>query len=301
MVKPGNPAPVAASVAFLRIARFDGRGVAEQAALKSHVEERVRLAIARVPPGERLGFDAEDGVALVHFGEPLRAYELAKELCDKPGEEAVQVGLNHGPLAVTGRDADAKVFGDGLAAAAAAARFAPPGRLFVTSGFAAALEATRPDRAMELAPAGEYTDTRVRLHAFYTPDPERRAVRRNRFAAYALAGMLGILVLGVAGREAIRRYFPPRPAVVFLDVKPRGFVTVDGISHGKAPPLQQVELPPGRHRIRITHERQPPLEFSVDLAPGEQMTVSHTFGKEAPKVTAGGLWRDLKRKFGFGP
>ena len=91
------------------------------------------------------------------------------------------------------------------------------------------------------------------------------------------------------------------PPVYYAVHKPRGFVTVDGISHGKAPPLQQVELPPGRHRIRITHERQPPLEFSVDLAPGEQMTVSHTFGKEAPKVTAGGLWRDLKRKFGFGP
>lgn len=301
MVTPRAPAPVAASVAFLRIARFDGRSVVEQASLKSHVEERVRLAIARVPPGQRLVLDAEDGIALVHFGDPVRAYELARDLCDKPGEDAVQVGLNHGPLAVTGRDADAKVFGDGLAAASAAARFAPPGRLFVTSGFAAALEATRPDRAMELAPAGEFTDTRVRMHAFYTPDPSRRAVRRNRLAAYALAGMLGILVLGVAGREAIKRYFPPRPALVVLDVKPRGFVTVDGISHGRTPPLQQVELPPGRHRIRITGERQPPLEFSVDLAPGEQMTVSHTFGKDPPKDTAGSLWRDLKRRFGVGP
>jgi len=295
------PAPVAASVAFLRIARFDGRGVAEQAALKAHVEERVRISIARVPPGERIVLDAEDGVALVHFGDPLLAYELAKELCDKPGEEAVQVGLNHGPLAVTGRDADAKVFGDGLAAASAAARFAPPGRLFVTSGFAAALEATRPDRALELAPAGEYTDTRVRMHAFYTPDPARRAVRRNRLAAYALAGMLGILVLGVVGREAVKRYFPPRPAVIVLDVKPRGFVTVDGISHGRTPPLQQVELPPGRHRIRITSERQPPLEFSVDPAPVEKKTVSHTFGKDAPKDPAGSLWRDMKRRFGISP
>jgi hypothetical protein len=294
------PAPVAASVAFLRVARFDERSVVEQAALKTRLEQRVRLCLAAVPPEERIVLDAEDGVALVCFGEPVRALDLARELCDEPGEEAVQVGLNHGPLAVTGRDADAKVFGDGVAAAAAAARFATPGRLFVTSGFAAALEATRPDRAAELAPAGEYTDARVRLHSLYTPDPERRAARRNRLAAYALAGMLGILVLGVAGREAIRRFFPPRPATVFLEVKPRGFVTVDGISHGRTPPLERIELPPGRHRIRVTSERQPALEFSVDLGPGERMTVTHTFGKDAPREAPGSFWRDMKRRLGFG-
>lgn len=294
------PAPVAASVAFLRLSRFDALAVVEQAALKSRLEQRVRLALAALAPGERIVLDAEDGVALVYFGEPVRALALAQELCGGPGDESVQGGLNHGPLAVTGRDVDAMVFGDGVAAAAAAARFAPPGRLFVTSGFAAALEATRPDRAAELAPAGEYTDTRVRLHAFYTHDPARRATRRHRMAAYALAGILGILVLGVAGREAMRAFFPPRPATVFLDVKPRGFVTVDGISHGRTPPLTAIDLPPGRHRLRITNERQPPLEFSMDLAPGEQVTVTHTFGKEASAATPGSLWRDVKRRLGFG-
>lgn len=295
-----TPAPVAANVAFLRIARLDTLGVAEQAALKTRLEQRVRLAIAALPPGDRIVLDAEDGVALVQFGDPSRALDLARELRDPAGEEWIQAGINHGPIAVTERGADAKVFGDGVAAAAAAARFAPPGQLFITSGFAAALEATRPDRAAELAPAGEYTDTRVRLHAFYTADPARRAARRNRLAAYALAGMLGILVLGVAGREGIRRYFPPRPATVFLDVKPRGFLTVDGISHGRTPPLAQVELPPGRHNIRITNERQPPLDLWVDLAPGEQMTVTHTFGRDESRDSGGNLWRNLKRRFGFG-
>lgn len=293
---PRQPVPVAAGVAYLRLAGFDGLAVAAQAALKTRLEARVRHALDTLAPDERIVLDAEDGVAIVHFGEPVRALALAQALRD----DSVQAGLNHGPLAVTGRDADARVFGDGIAAAAAAARFAPPGRLFVTSGFAGALEATRPDRAAELAPAGEYTDTRVRLHAFYTPDPERRATRRHRMAAYALAGILGILVLGVAGREAMRTFFPPRPATVFLDVKPRGFVTVDGISHGRTPPLTAIDLPPGRHRLRITNERQPPLEFSMDLAPGEQVTVTHTFGKEAGAATPGSLWRDVKRRLGFG-
>ena len=298
---PTSPAPVAASVAFLRIPRFDERSVVEQAALKERLEDRVRLSLAVVPPADRVVLDAEDGLALVCFGDPGRALDIAQELCDQPGEESVQVGLNHGPIAVTGRDADAKVFGDGVASAAAAARFAPSGKLLVTSGFAAALEATRPDRALELAPAGEYTDTRVRLHALYTPDPGRRGVRRNRLAAYALAGMLGILVLGIAGRAAVRQFFPPRPATVLLEVKPRGYLAIDGISHGLTPPLQRVDVPPGRHRIRITAERQPPLEFAVDLAPGEQMTVTHTFGKEAPQDSPGGFWREFKRRLGIGP
>lgn len=297
---PTRPAPVAASVAFLRLVGFDGLPVAGQASRKSRLEERVRLAIAAMPADERIVLDAGDGLALVHFGEPVRALALAEELCGPPGDTSVQAGLNHGPLAVTGRDVDARVFGDGIAAAAAAARFAPPGRLFVTSGFAAALESTRPDRAAELAPAGEYTDTRVRLHAFYTRDPARRATRRHRMAAYALSGILGILVLGVAGREAIRTFFPPRPATVFLEVKPRGFVTVDGISHGRTPPLASLDLPPGRHRIRVTAERQPPLEVSMDLAPGEQVTLTHTFGKDSAPASSGTFWRDLKRRLGFG-
>jgi hypothetical protein len=224
---------------------------------------------------------------------------MAQALRAAPGEEPLKVGVNHGPIAVTGRDAGAMVFGDGLAAAATAAGFATTERLLVTAPFAKMLEATRPDRSAELAPAGEFTDGRVRLHTFYTPEPRRLIERRNRLAIYALVGMLGILLLGVAGHEVNHRYFPPRPAVVEFDVKPRGDVVIDGLSHGRTPPLREVELPPGRHHVRIRNGNYPPLDIRMSLEPGERMTITHSFSGERTPDKPRSLWRDLRRSLGF--
>jgi hypothetical protein len=291
--------PVFANIAFLRIARFGERPVAEQAALKQRLEERLRAAIAGLPPADRIVLDAPDGAGIVHFGDPVRALDIVQGLRDGPEGGMLQAGLNHGPIAVTARDAGGRVFGDGIASAAAAAGFAAGGGLLVTAPFARMLEATRPDRAAELAPAGEFTDARVRLHAFYTPDPRRLAARRNRLAAYALAGILGILLLGVAGREVNRRYFPPRPAVVEFDVKPRGEVLVDGIRHGSLPGLKEVELRPGRHHLRVQNAGHPPLDLVVNLEPGERMTVTHTFASPRAPAKPRGFLEDIRRRLGF--
>ena len=191
--------PVFANIAFLKIARFDERPVVEQARLKDRLEARVRAAIAGVPAADRIVLDAGDGIALVVFGEPSRALDIAQSLHPERGEAPLKVGLNHGPIAVTGRDAAAMVFGDGLSGAASAAGFAADERVLVTAPFAKMLEATRPDRAAALAPAGEFTDTRVRQHTFFTPEPRRLTARRNRLGAYALAGILGILAARCRG------------------------------------------------------------------------------------------------------
>jgi hypothetical protein len=291
--------PVFANIAFLRIARFGERSVVEQAGLKERLEARVRDAIAGIPAGDRIVLDAHDGVALVLFGEPIRMLDIAEALHAAQGQEPLRIGVNHGPIAVTARGPGAMVFGDGISAAAAAAGFATDKRLLVTAPFAKMMEATRPDRAAELAPAGEFTDARVRLHAFYTPEPERLVAPRNRLAAYALAGILAILLLGIGGREVNRRYFPPRPAVVEFEVKPRGEVVVDGFSYGRTPPLREVELPRGRHRIEVRNAGSPPLDISVNLEPGERMTVTHTFATERSAAKPGGFWRDLRRSLGF--
>lgn len=291
--------PVFANIAFFRIADFDGRPVAVQAHLKEGLEDRVRAAIAELPAAERIVLDAADGIALVILGEPARALDIAQSLRTGTGNERLQVGVNHGPVAITARDAGAMVFGDGLGGAAAAAGFATDGRLLVTVPFAKMLEATRPDRAYELVPAGEFTDARVRLHAFYTPEPQRLLARRNRFAAYALAGMLGILLLGIVARQVNVRYFPPRPAIVEFIVKPHGYVVVDGIAHGRAPPLRDLELSPGRHHVQVRNGGYPPLDFRVNLEPGERMTVTHSFAGEREMAKPGGFWRDLRRNLGF--
>src|ERR1700682_2597825 len=52
--------PVHANVAFLRIAQFDTRPVAEQAMLKEKLEARAKAATAGIPEADRIVLDAAD-------------------------------------------------------------------------------------------------------------------------------------------------------------------------------------------------------------------------------------------------
>lgn len=292
-----NPNPVYASVAIARIPQFQERTVVEQAALKEALEVHARTVIAPLEAHERAVLDVDDGLALVLFGEPARALDVAQALQRSPEEAPLQVGLNFGPLALSSRAADAYVLGDGLNAASAASRFAAPRQLLVTQDFAHALDARDPARAEGLAPAGDFTDTRVRLHSLYTPDATKRKARWRRAAALGVGGVVAILLLGVVARYVGHLLFEPEPAVVTLAVKPRGEVSVDGMHQGRTPPLTRLELKPGRHVVIVRHAGYPPLELAVDLKPGERMTISHSFTapRGEPKRD---FWRDLKRRFG---
>ena len=288
--------PVFANVAVLRIADFDARGVSDQAARKEKLERATREALGALAKEDRVVLDADDGLAVVVFGDPARALRLAEAVC---GPEEVQGGVNHGPLALTSRGSDARVFGDGLAAAFAAARFAAPGQVLVTREFAHVLGRLNPERAAELTSAGDFTDTRVRQHTFFTRDARRGAIHRRRMAAYALGGVLAILLLGVGAREAKVRLIPPPPAVVSFNVKPRGEVVVDGMLRGRVPALKELEIPPGKHLIQIQHPGASVFEATLELKPGERRTITHTFvvaprrPAEPPKTD---FWKELKKK-----
>ncbi len=283
--------PVYASVAYFRIPQFDSRAVSEQASLKESLEARLREALAWVPPQDCLVLDADEGAAVVLFGAPARALDLARAVHAK---QPLHAGLNYGPLALSARGADARVIGDGLVGAAAAARFAQPEKLLVTQDYARALEATSPERAGDLEPAGEFTDTRVRLHSFFTPDPRRAVARRRKLLAAGASGVVVILLLGVVAREGYRRLFPPSPALLKLQVKPRGEIFVDGVSRGLTPPITQIQVAPGKHVVQIRAPGQPSVEIPLELQPGEQVTLTHTFGTgQKPS-----FWRELKRRFG---
>ena len=298
---PAAANPVYANVAFLRIPQFDALPVSKQAALKELLEGRTRAALGAVPAADRVVLDADDGLALVLFGDPARALGLVQAIQAGSDAPPVQAGLNYGPLALAMRGSDARVFGDGLTAAAAAARFAPPQKVLVTQDFAKTLEHRSPERAMELASAGDFTDTRVRLHSFLTPDPKVRAARRRRVLALGGAGVAAILGLGLAAREARRLLFTPLPAVVKFVVKPRGDVYVDGMLKGRTPPVQEIEIAPGQHLVQIRSPGSPTLEVALDLKPGERTTIAHTFVRPAPKPKPQeqpDFWRDLRRKFG---
>jgi len=293
--------PIQAHVAFLRIPGFQHRSVAEQASLKDRLESRVRAAIGAVDDSDRLVLDAEDGVALVLFGDAARALRIAQSL---RGEEAfLQVGLNHGPIARTDGAAHAAVFGDGLAAASAAAHFATPERILATEEFRRRLEQASPEVAADLVSAGDFTDARLRNHSLFTPDPKRGATRRRRYIARLAAGVAAILVLGVAVRAGHRVFFPPKPAVIVFAVKPRGEVFVDGISQGRTPPLLRIPIEAGRHTVVIRNPGSPAFQTSLDLHAGEETTITHTFVTRRPTAPADkgespGFWRDLRRRFG---
>lgn len=289
---PANP--VHASVAFARVSQFEALSVSEQAARKQALESRVLAALADVPTAERIVLDAEEGLAVVLFGEAERALDVAQAI---PGPGLpLQVGLNYGPLALTSRGADSRVFGDGLSEAVSAARFADAGQVLVTEAFGKTLEAHDPERATELASAGEFTDTRVRQHRFLAPDPQRRAARRRRLSIYAGGGAIIILLIGVLGRDIYQPMFQSRPAIVKLEVRPRGEVFVDGVSKGRVPPLTQLELPPGTRRIQIRQAGYRPYDATHDLKPGQRVTITHTLARQPEKKPEPDFWRDLKRK-----
>ena len=288
--------PVHASVAFLRIPQFESLPVAEQAAHKALLEDRVRAAIARLDGAARLVLDAEDGLAVVFFGEPGHAMDAALAV-QPPGSTPLQAGLNYGPLALAARGSDTRVFGDGLSEAASAARFAAAGGLLATESYAKALRASAPERAEELVHAGDFTDTRVRMHAFFTPDPQRRIVRRRRLTVFALGGTILILLLGVVGRDIYQPLFRSRPAIVKLEVKPpRGEVFVDGNSVGTIPQVTQFEVAPGKHRVSVRSPGVKAYEVTVDLQPGQRITLTHTF--PPPPARKPDPWRDFRRRFG---
>ena len=289
--------PVYANVAFLRIPGFGSRPVAEQAGLKEGLETRAKLALEALPSDERAVLDAEDGLAIILFCDAARALDVAQVIHAASSDSPLQTGLSYGPLAMTSRGSEGRIFGDGLAAAAAAARFASPEKLLVTAEFAKALQHQNPARAAALAMAGDFTDTRVRQHSFYTPDAKLGSLYRRRMLAYGVGGVAGILLLGVAGREAHKRLFPPLPAVIRLTVKPRGEIFVDGVSRGYSPPLQEIEVAAGKRVVQVRNAGYPPLEIMLELRPGERTTVAHTFTRPAQQPRPD-FWRDLKKKFG---
>lgn len=290
--------PVHAHVAFLRIPRFDARPPQEQASLKEKLEDRVLAATAALDPVDRMMLDADDGLALVLFGDAERALRIGQAIQGGPGDCEVQVGLNYGPLALTSSGKEVRVFGDGLSAAAVAARFAESGKILITEAFAKILRSCAPEAARELASAGEFTDASVRQHSFFTPDSRLRARRQRRLGLYAIGGVVAILLVGVIGRDVYQTMAQARPAIVRLDVKPRGEVFVDGVSLGRTPPLMQIEVAPGTRRVQIRNPGYRSAELTLDLKPGQHTTLTQNLVRQ-PQPPRPDPWRDFKKKFGF--
>ena len=67
------------------------------------------------------------------------------------------------------------------------------------------------------------------------------------------------------------------PAVLSLAIAPWGQIYVDGRSRGVSPPLQELELAPGRHRIEVRNSAAPAHVVTVNVKSGERLRIKHKF------------------------
>src|SRR3954471_11829840 len=102
---PANP--VHAYVAYLRVPGFEALAASEQARRKERLEDAILDAVSALALADRVVLDADDGLALVLFGDAERALDVAQDL--RRDVAALHVGLNYGPLALTSQGADGRV------------------------------------------------------------------------------------------------------------------------------------------------------------------------------------------------
>jgi len=100
--------------------------------------------------------------------------------------------------------------------------------------------------------------------------------------AAAVAAGEGAAAEGAEAAEAQAGETPPEepPAtsvVVRVHVQPWGEVLIDGRSRGISPPLTELTLAPGRHRVTIRNPAAPDYETSVNVSPGGSASISHVF------------------------
>jgi len=70
---------------------------------------------------------------------------------------------------------------------------------------------------------------------------------------------------------------PPASVAVRVHVQPWGEVLVDGRSRGISPPLTELTLSPGRHRVTIRNPAAPDYETTINVSAGGSAAISHVF------------------------
>jgi serine/threonine-protein kinase len=65
---------------------------------------------------------------------------------------------------------------------------------------------------------------------------------------------------------------------VRVAITPWGNVEVDGAAVGTAPPLNELTLPEGAHQITVRNADFPPYTTTINVVPGQPVTLRHRFG-----------------------
>jgi class 3 adenylate cyclase len=70
---------------------------------------------------------------------------------------------------------------------------------------------------------------------------------------------------------------PAQPALASFTILPWGEVYIDGKLHGVSPPLREIELKPGRHKIEVRNAGFQSYVEVVDVKPGSRIRIRHRF------------------------
>ncbi len=195
---------VFASVVFLKVHDFGRRAVVEQTRLRAQLEAVVAVVLPELKEDARIVLDAADGVALVVLDDPRGALRLAERtLAAGAAGLPLSIGINHGAVKQSGKGKNEGLLGDGIAVAAAIAELAGPQKLLLTRDFRQALEDAAPGAESVLTTAGTHTDSSLRAHQLYRPDPRGAARRGARYAAATVAAVIALAGGGVAYRISI--------------------------------------------------------------------------------------------------
>ena len=268
-----------ASVVFVGIPGFAHQPVTEQVRLRAQVDEAIAAAAMPLNEADRFVLDAADGSAVVVLGNPRNALLAAERALAATAGVPLGMGINHGPVTLAAGERNAsRLIGDGIDAAISIAAFAPPGELLISRSFRDALAESAPALAARFHGAGTYTDVHVRAHELFSLDGAALRAQTRRLFLFAALASAGILALGVGARLALQSLVEARqPAFLVFDIRPQGEIFVDGVMKGKAPTVTRLQVAAGTHAIEVRNGKFPPFTTEVNLSPGEQLQVKHSF------------------------
>jgi len=120
--------------------------------------------------------------------------------------------------------------------------------------------------------------------ASVAPPPEKKTAKRPAETPSAPA----TVAKSSASKDSVARNGTSpassgKPGTLVFTVRPWGEVYVDGKHVGTVPPLYKFPVSPGKHRVEIQNPDFPPHVQTVEIQPGAQVDVRHTFlPKEQP-------------------
>lgn len=274
----GTLAVADASVLGLTIREFGRQPVTEQARLKAQLEALAAIAIQPLAAADRVVLEAPDGLVVTVLSSPEQALEVAERAQSGCADLPLCIGVNRGAVKL-GADPSGgpTVIGDGVVGAVTLSHLATRGRFLVSRAFHEALSQRAPQRAAEFRSVGVVTDDNVRTHELFTIDSASRQARKRRLVMIGALGVIGAVGAGVAVRMV--RMAARRPAVIALQITPRGEIFVDGELKGTTPPLTRLSVSPGSHTIEVRNAGYSPLRLDINLKPGEEIKVAHDFSR----------------------